>query len=61
MDAAGVAELLRFAGMAAGMKAEAAAQPEPRRKGAPRRTVYQGAVKKQRSRPSPKKRVRREA
>jgi 23S rRNA pseudouridine2605 synthase len=33
MDAAGVAELLRFAGMDAGMKAEAAARPEPRRKG----------------------------
>lgn len=62
MDAAGVAELLRFAGMDAGSGVTAPAAREPRRKAAPRRSVYQSAaVKKQRSRPSPKKRVRREA
>lgn len=62
LDAAGVAELLRFAGMEAPAMPAAADADEPlRRKGRPRRGLYQGAVMKPRSRPSPKKRVRREA
>lgn len=68
LDAEGVAELLRFAGMdtgvkvtvSTGMKAGATARPEPRRKTG-RPDLYKGAGKKPRSKPGVKKRVRREA
>lgn len=61
MEASAVAELLRFAGMEAGAKATAESAREPRRRGQPRRGVYQRAGIKPRSRSLPKKRVRREA
>jgi len=62
LGATGVAELLHFAGMETHARPAAVdAEKPPQRKGGPRRGVYQGAANVHRTRPVPKKRVRREA